>query len=267
MNTGLKDKVVVVTGGSAGIGKAAALAFAEEGCRVAVCGRSQAKLDALQADFAKMNFPLFTYSVDVTDVPAMEAFAESVAEHYGRIDVWVNNAGISDPMPFDETDEAAFNRMVNTNLKSVFFGSAIAARQMRKTGGGVIIQTSSFTSMIPTAGKMLYGATKAAVNSMTQTMAAELAADNIRVVGVIPGYIQTEMTAQNIARNGDWLVSNIAARRLGQPQDLAGLYVFLASDAAAYMTGVSVPFAGGKLCVQNPMWSWERKAAQEKNQA
>ena len=129
----------------------------------------------------------------------------------------------------------------------------------KKEKGGVIINTSSFTSVIPTAGKALYGATKAAVTNLTQTLAAELAADNIRVVSIVPGYIATEMTAQNISLNRDWLVSNITAKRLGTTDDLADAYVFLASDAAQYITGTELQVAGGKLCVQNPMWSWERK--------
>ena len=263
MKTGLKGKSVVITGGTAGIGKAAALAFAREGAKVAVCARNENKLEAMRQIFAEISAPLLTGHVDVTQIPDVEAFAEKVVAEWGRIDVWVNNAGLSEPMPFDETDENAYNRMMNTNLKSVFFGSACAARHMKRSGGGVIIQTSSFTSIIPTAGKMLSSATKAAVNSMLQTMAGELAAYNIRVVGVSPGYIRTEMTAANIKENGAWLVSNITANRLGEPEDLADLYVFLASDAAKYMTGVAIPFDGGKLCVQNPMWSWEKKKKEE----
>ncbi len=263
MTTGLSNKVVVITGGTAGIGKAAAFAFAREGAKVAVCGRKEEKLENIKKEFEEKGYSILTVRADVTKIEDINTLAETVIEEYGTIDVWINNAGLSDPMPFDETDEASFDRMINTNLKSVFFGSACAAKYMKEKDGGVIIQTSSFTSVIPTAGKMLYSATKAAVNSMVQTMAGELAAYHIRVVGVIPGYIQTEMTASNIEKNREWLVSNISAKRLGQPEDLADLYVFLSSDSAKYMTGVSVPFAGGKLCVQNPMWSWEKKEREE----
>ena len=263
MKLGLEGKVAAVTGGASGIGKAVARAFLDEGCRVAVCGRSQARLDAMQEQCG--TDALYTQSVDVTDERALEAFARTVYERFGRLDVWVNNAGMSDPMPFEEADGAAFDRLVNVNFKAVFFGCQTAARYLRKTGpdkpqgGGVILNTSSFTSVIPTAGKALYGATKAAVNSLTECFAAELAADGIRVVSVIPGYIRTEMTEANIEKNGKWLVSNIAANRLGTPEDMAGAYVFLASDAAAYISGTSLKVAGGKLCVQNPRWSWERR--------
>ncbi|MGN0970597.1 MAG: SDR family NAD(P)-dependent oxidoreductase [Aristaeellaceae bacterium] len=264
MNLGLKGKTVIITGGSSGIGKAAALQFLAEGCSVAVCGRSRRRLEAMAEECKGL--PLMVRSVDVTDTAALDAFGREALEAFGRVDVWINNAGLSDPMPVEQTDEAAFDRMIAVNLKAVFFGSQTAARLMRVTGGaktqcgGVILNTTSFTSVIPTAGKALYGATKAAVSSLTRTLAAELAADGIRVVSVIPGYIRTEMTEQNISRNGAWLVSNITANRLGTPEDMAGAYVFLASDAAGYITGTELEVAGGKLCVQNPMWSWERKA-------
>ena len=263
MNLGLKGKTVVITGGTSGIGKGAALMFLAEGCNVAVCGRNQTKIDAMLAECAGK--PLMAVQTDATSIEGLNEFGNAVLESFGRVDVWINNAGMSDPMPFEDADEAAFDRMIAINLKAVFFGSQTAARLMRMTSedkkeaGGVILNTSSFTSVIPTAGKALYGATKAAVTNLTQSLAAELAADSIRVVSIVPGYIRTEMTAKNIAANNDWLVSNITARRLGTPEDMAGAYVFLASDAAQYITGSELQVDGGKLCVQNPMWSWERK--------
>ncbi len=257
MEIGLKDKVVVITGGSAGIGRAVSFAFSKEGCKVAVCGRNKDKLNKLKKDFGDSS--LFIKSVDVAYVGQIKSFAEDVQRAFGRIDIWVNNAGISDPMPFTNTSEEAFDRLININLKSVFYSCMISSEIMKKTGGGVIINTSSFASVIPTAGKALYGATKAAVNSLTRSLAAELAADNIRVVSVIPGYIQTDMTRENIANNKDWLISNITANRLGKPEDMVGAYLFLASKAAEYITGVCLEVSGGKLCVQNPMWSWNRK--------
>lgn len=257
MDLGLKGKTVVVTGGSSGIGKAVAHAFSKEGCNVAVCGRNKEKLKNMKKEFG--DSPLFVKSVDVIRNDELQSFAKDVEQLYGRIDIWVNNAGMSDPMPFENASEEDFYRLIDINLKSVFFGSAIAAKVMRKVGSGVIINTSSFTSLMPTAGKALYGATKAAIDNLTRSMAAELAADHIRVVSIIPGYIQTEMTQDNINRNNDWLVSNIAAKRLGVPADLAEAYVFLASKAASYITGIALPVSGGKFCVQNPLWSWNRE--------
>lgn len=254
MKLGLAGKTVIITGGASGIGRGAALAFLEEGANVAVCGRSQAKLDALATELNDNR--LFSMRADVTDNNAMEAFASAVHERFGRVDVWINNAGASEPRALMDTDEAAFDRLVSTNFKSVFFMCKLAAKHLRASGGGVIINTSSFTSVVPTAGKALYGATKAAVNSLTQAFAAELAASNIRVVAVIPGYIETDMTSGNISENREWLVSEIPLNRLGTPEDTAGAFVFLASDAAKYITGIELRVTGGKLCVQNPMWSW-----------
>lgn len=252
-------KTVVITGGTSGIGKAVAAAFLKEGCYVAVCGRNPAKVDAVTETFDNERF--FAMVADATSVDQTNQFGDCIFERFGRVDVWINNAGLSDPMPFERADETAFDRMVSANLKSAFFGSQTAARLMKKSRdvaeNGVIINTSSFTSVIPTAGKALYGATKAAVTNLTRTLAAELAADRIRVVSIVPGYISTEMTEKNIAKNRDWLVSNIAERRLGNPEDMVGAYVFLASDAAAYVTGTELIVSGGKLCVQNPLWSWE----------
>lgn len=257
MRLGLTGKTAVITGGTSGIGKAAALAYLDEGCNVVVCGRNEDKLEAMRKQCEGR--PFLAIQTDVTDIAALNELGKASFEKFGSVDIWVNNAGLSDPMPFEEANEAAFDRMININLKAVFFGSQVAAHFMRKGKGGTIINTSSFTSVIPTAGKALYGATKAAVTNLTQTLAAELAADGIRVVSIVPGYIRTEMTAKNIAANNDWLVSNITAKRLGEVEDLASAYVYLASEAAGYITGCELRVAGGKLCVQNPMWSWERK--------
>lgn len=265
MKLGLEGKTVAITGATSGIGKAVALSFLEEGCQVAVCGRNEGKIKALQAQCAGK--PLLAMKADISDTQGLKAFGKATLEAFGQVDVWINNAGLSDPMPFMDTDENDFDRMININLKAVFFGSQIAAGLLKTTNakkkkpGGVIINTSSFTSVIPTAGKALYGATKAAITNLTQTLAAELAAERIRVVSIVPGYIQTEMTEKNIALNRDWLVSNITLKRLGTVGDMAGAYVFLASDAAAYITGTELQVAGGKLCVQNPMWSWNNHIA------
>lgn len=259
MNLCLKDKVVALTGGSAGIGKAVALAFAEEGCLVSVCGRNQVRLDALSAEFHKQGYDLCTVAADVAVHDDLVRFAEATVRQYGRIDIWINHAGAIEPAPFETLTQDQWDKVVNTNLRAVYYGSAIAAEQMRKTGGGVIINTSSFTSLVPTAGKALYSATKAAVNNLTQSLAIELASDKIRVVGVIPGYVHTEFTAANVAKNHDMLVSSIGLKRLSEPPDLVGAYLFLASDAVAgYISGISLPVAGAKFCTQNPLWSWQK---------
>ena len=263
MDLNLKDKVVAVAGGTSGIGEAVAMAFAKEGCKVAVCGRSQSKIDAMQAAFQKEGFELLTMSVDVGVNAQLKSFTEAVVETYGRLDIFINNAGISIRKPFETLSEEDWYKVINTNQKSVFFGCAFAAEQMRKTGGGVIINTSSFTSVVPTCGSAVYSSTKAAVDKMTKVFAAELAADHIRVVGVQPGMTVSPLTEEECRKNFDRFVSLIAMKRLAYPEDMVGAYLFLASDMASYISGVSLPVAGAKLTAQNPHYSWQLKETQK----
>lgn len=260
MDLGLKDKVVAITGGTSGIGAEVALAFAREGAKVAVCGRSQDKLDAIARHFQEAGLPLYTEAVDVAVNAQLEHFAQAVVETYGRLDVWISNAGSSLVKPCEEITEGEFYALVDVDLKSVLFGAVCAARHMRKTGGGVIINTSSITAMIPSAGRALYGALKASVNSLTRSLAAELAADHIRVTAIAPGYTVTPLTESSIADRYDWLVSSIAMNRLATPQDMVGGYLYLASNMAEYVDGVCLEISGGKFAVQNAQWSWERSA-------
>lgn len=263
MDLNLKDKVVAVAGGTSGIGEAVAMDFAKEGCKVAVCGRSQSKIDAMQAAFQKEGFELLTMSVDVGVNAQLKSFTEAVVETYGRLDIFINNAGISIRKPFETLSEEDWYKVINTNQKSVFFGCAFAAEQMRKTGGGVIINTSSFTSVVPTCGSAVYSSTKAAVDQMTKVFAAELAADHIRVVGVQPGMTVSPLTEEECRKNFDRFVSLIAMKRLAYPEDMVGAYLFLASDMASYISGVSLPVAGAKLTAQNPHYSWQLKETQK----
>ncbi len=263
MDLKLKDKVVAIAGGTSGIGEAVAMAFAKEGCKVAVCGRSQRKIDAMQAAFQKEGFELLTMSVDVGVNAQLKGFTEAVVETYGRLDIFINNAGISIRKPFETLSEEEWYKVINTNQKSVFFGCAFAAEQMRKTGGGVIINTSSFTSVVPTCGSAVYSSTKAAVDQMTKVFAAELAADHIRVVGIQPGMTVSPLTEEECRKNFDRFVSLIAMKRLAYPEDMVGAYLFLASDMASYISGVSLPVAGAKLTAQNPHYSWQLKETQK----
>ncbi|MGI6782823.1 MAG: SDR family NAD(P)-dependent oxidoreductase [Aminivibrio sp.] len=264
MELGLKGKVVVITGGSAGIGRAVAEAFALEGCRVVVCGRNRGRLEEVEKDFTAKGFEICTVAADVSQISQLEDLADVAVKKFGKIDVWINNAGLNTGRKaFYEVTEEQWHEVVNADFKSVFFGSAIAAEHMKKSGGGVILNTSSFTSIIPTCGVALYSAIKAAVDNLTRTMAAELACYKIRVLSVQPGYTHTALTASNIEKNFEFLVQNIAMRRLATPEDMANAFVFLASDAAGYINGISLPVAGAKLCVQNPMWSWQGNSDQK----
>jgi 3-oxoacyl-[acyl-carrier protein] reductase len=146
---GLKNKTVVITGGTAGIGLATARAFALEGCKVAVCGRSQDKVTAISREFEEKGYPLFATSVDVSVDSQLENFANQVNEKFGKIDVWINNAAISPKIPLIDMTGDEWDEVFRVNLRAVFIGSQLAARMMRECGGGVILNAASFAAVIP----------------------------------------------------------------------------------------------------------------------
>ncbi len=257
MDLNLKDKVVIITGGATGIGKATALEFLKEGAKVAICGRRQQRLDEACSDFKDSGFDVFSKSVDIRDYSAFERFISEVVARFGRLDVMINNAGANQIKSLMDYDVDEFRAMLDTNLISVFSGCKIAAGHMQKTGGGVILNASSFSAVAPNAGRAPYSAAKTAVSSLTRSFAAELAKDRIRVVAYVPGMIETEISAKNIAANGEALLKDIPVKRFGKPEDIAKTLVFLASDAADYINGTNIEIAGGKRCVQNPWYSYE----------
>lgn len=259
MEYGLKDKVVAITGGTTGIGRAVAEGFLREGAKVAVCSHNPGKVEKAQKYFDSLGYQVLTSQTDVTSNAELRAFADMVVSYYGRIDVWINHAGINIRGGFEQLPEEDFQRTMNCNVKAVFYGTAYAAAYMRKTGGGVIIDTSSFTAVLPTAGVAVYSASNAAVSSLVATTAAELAADNIRVVGVIPGMVVTPQTEAIVSAGTEKLLKSIPMQRLAVPEDMVGTYLFLASNQAAYINGVCIRVDGGKYCTQNPLWSWENK--------
>ena len=260
MDLHLKDKVVVVTGGSEGIGKAIVLEFLKENCKVAVVARRQEVLDELLKECAGKGFGgnITAFSADVTDAGRMAEVCAAVVAKFGRLDVWINNAGKSLRKGLMDVSLEEWNQALNVNLTSAFICSKLAATEMRKTGGGVIINCTSFATSILTAGIGSYGVAKNGLRAMTDIFAAELAADNIRVIAYAPGLIETPLTAPRVAANRGYLESQIALKRLGTPEDIAPAVVFLCSEQASYFTGTEVVIAGGKFCVQNPMYSWDK---------
>jgi len=256
MDLGLMGKVVLITGGATGIGKASALSFLKEGCQVAICGRTKAKIDSAVQEFKDQGYDVIGGAADAGNSAEITTFANKVGQEYGKIDVWINNAGIYPQRTVLDITEEEWDETFRINVKSVFIGTRIAAGFMKKQGKGVILNASSFASILPSAGSSAYAATKAAISSFTRTSAAELAPFHIRVVAYIPGMIRSEMTEPIIATKSKFLTEQIALNRLGEPEDIADTLVFLASDSARYITGNSIEISGGKFCVQNPMYSW-----------
>lgn len=256
MDLGLNNKVVVITGGTSGIGKACVDAFLEEGCSVVVCGRSTAKLESFRAEYEGRD--VLAVKGDVSSAQDMETLAASAVERFGGINVWVNNAGIYpkgnlEDMPLDDWREA-----FAINVDGVLYGSRAAIPHLRRAGGGVIVNASSYASIMPTGGRGAYGITKAAVSHMTKVLAAELAPDNIRVVAYMPGFVLTGLNAAVLNEYESGAVMRQAVQnRYGRPEEIAKLVVFLASNAARFMTGCGVEASGGKFCVQNPFAAWK----------
>jgi NAD(P)-dependent dehydrogenase (short-subunit alcohol dehydrogenase family) len=256
VDVNLKNKVAVVTGGTAGIGFATAELFAREGAKVAICSSRQANVDKALKALAGKGLKVYGEMVDVSNRQEMFAFADRVEKAFGGIDVWVSNAGIFLEKKIIDTPEDLWQKTMDVNLKSVYYGGLIAADKIRKRGGGVLINAASFASVIPSVGSGVYAASKAAIANMTRTLAGELAPFNIRVIGFIPGVIETPMTAGWIDKKGRVLASQHALNRVGRADEVANALLFLASDYASFITGTCVEITGGKFCVQNPSDAW-----------
>lgn len=256
MELGLGGKTVVITGGTAGIGKACAEAFLKEGCGVAVCGRSKNKLASFRAEFA--GEPVLALRANTARPADMESLAAETHARFGRIDIWINNAGVYPrgylmDMPLDQ-----WRRLFAVNLDGVLFGCRAAVPYLRNQGG-VILNAGSFATLMPAAGTGGYAISKAAVHHMTRVLAGELAPYGIRVLSYLPGVTDTDLAKNLIAENNaDRLYRPVAQRRYASPGEIANVVVFLASAAASFMTGTAVEASGGKYCVQNPWQPWQK---------
>jgi glucose 1-dehydrogenase len=245
----LQNKVAVVTGASLGIGSAIALAFAKEGAAVAVDYRShpdQAKeiVDKIEGSGGKAT----SVRADVSDPEDVKNLIRKAVEEFGRLDVMINNAGMEEKMPFLDTPLDVWNKTIAVNLTGAWLGCQEAARQMVSQGGsGRIINVSSVHEDLPMPTNSPYCATKGGLRMLMRTIAVELAPHNITVNNIAPGAIDTPMDAP-LKEDQDKmqeLLSEIPLRRMGQPEEVAALAVYLASDAASYVTGSTFVIDGG----------------------
>ncbi len=240
---GLTGKRVLVTGGASGIGAATLGRFLDEGCRVGVLDRDAAASRRLLGELPGLTF---TLAADVTEPDAVAAAFQQLDEAWGGLDVLVNNAGISLAHAFVDITPQDWRRVIDVNLNGVFFVAREAARRMLAGGGGVILNMGSTNALIGVPGYADYNASKAGVVELTRTMALELG-PTIRVNAVCPGFVLTPMQrAEYTPERIDAFVQKIPLRRCAEPEEVAALFAFLASDEAAYMTGQCLVIDGGE---------------------
>lgn len=241
----MKDHVVLITGGAAGIGKATADAFLAEGARVWIWDLNRDAVEQSLATWTAAGHTVMADFVDVSDYVAVDTAIKRIVEESGKLDVLVNNAGITMDRSLLKMDPATWQKVIDVNLTGVFNCSRVAAEQMVTQGSGVILNASSVVGLYGNFGQTNYVATKAGVIGMTKTMARELGRKGIRVNAVAPGFIATEMVQKMPQEVIDGMVSKTPAGRMGTPEDIANAYVFLASDKASFITGTVISVDGG----------------------
>ncbi len=242
----LKNKVAIVTGGSRGIGLATVERFLQEGATVVLTASTQANAQKAVAQL-KEKYPeaqISGISPNLSDYQSVHQAFEQVVCRYGKIDILVNNAGISESTPLEAYTEDLFDRVIDLNVKGVFNATRAAVEQMAKRGEGVILNTSSMVSITGQPSGLAYPTSKFAVNGMTVSLARELGPKGIRVNAVAPGIIETDMMKAVPKEVIEPMIRNIPLRRLGQPEDIANAFLFLASEEASYITGVILSVDG-----------------------
>jgi 3-oxoacyl-[acyl-carrier protein] reductase len=248
----LKDKVSLITGAGSGIGRATALLFAEEGAKVVAIDRNREALEKTQSLIEQKRGNCQSLVFDLTQESQVAEVIDTAIATYGRIDILHNNAGVSIVKPITETTEADWDFLFNINLKAVFFGCKHVIPHMVKQGGGVIINTASELSIVGQPLFSAYCATKGGVLAFTRALAVEWVAKGIRVNAVCPGPIATPMLqaefdiAPNPNAEKQAAIESIPAGRLGKPEEIAKVVLFLASDDAQFVHGAAIVADGGK---------------------
>lgn len=235
----LKGKTAMVTGGSRGIGLAVVRKYLEHGAAVALCGSREDTVNKALEGLKKENpeYQVIGLWPDLQNPEEVAAAIESVKNKFGKLDIMVNNAGVSARESLYEYKPDDFSKILNLNVNAVFVCSQAAAKMMKTQGGGVIINTSSMVSIYGQAAGVGYPASKFAVNGITKSLARELGRDNIRVNAVAPGVTRTDMVAALPEEMIQPLIATIPLGRIAEPEDIANAFLFLASDLASYVTG------------------------------
>lgn len=247
----LSSKTALITGGGAGIGRACALAFAREGARVAVLGRRRQPLEQVAAEILAQGGEAMAVVADVTRSPEISAAIEQVVARFGPFQVVVNNAGVTFVGTADETSEEDWNRILAINLTGTFLVSKAALPVLRRAGGGSIVNLSSVYGLVARRQRTAYTASKGGVTLLTQAMALDHASEGIRVNCICPALVETEMVRRVLEHTRDpeatlrARIAELPLGRLGKPEDVAQMAVYLASDESSWVTGAALPIDGG----------------------
>jgi 3-oxoacyl-[acyl-carrier protein] reductase len=242
----LADKIAVVTGGSRGIGRAIALALGQAGARVAVtCTRHREDAEAVLQELRDVGSDGRVYQFDIADYAATTAAFEHLIDDFGRLDILVSNAGIRSDQLLVRMKPEEWESVIRTNLSGTFHCARVAARAMLRQRWGRIISITSIAGLMGNAGQTNYAASKAGMVGFTKALAKELALRGITVNAVAPGFIETDMTRSLPERQRQALLQQIPTGRFGTPEDVAACVVFLASEAARYITGEVISVSGG----------------------
>lgn len=241
----LENQVALITGSTRGIGKAIALAFAQEGASVIICGTNEALASQYSQELSHQGFSAQSFVCDVTNTQKVEEMVNKILDKHNRIDILVNNAGITRDNILPRMREVDWDAVINVNLKGVFNCTKAVAKAMLKAQKGKIISVASIIGITGNVGQANYAASKAGIIGFTKSVAREFASRGITANVIAPGYIQTEMTNKLGEKTQEIILKDIPLRRFGTPQDVAGVCVFLASPQADYITGQTILIDGG----------------------
>lgn len=241
----LKDNVALITGAGRGIGKATAILFAREGAKIAIADWDDKLGEETVRELRDIGTEAMFIHVDVTNREQVQAMVSSVEAAYGQINILINNAGITHDSFLTKMSEDQWNRVIGVNMTGVFYVTQAVAPIMIRQGKGVILNASSVVGVYGNIGQTNYAATKAGVIGMTKSWAKELGRKGIRANAVAPGFIVTEMTAKVPQKVLDQMKEKTPIGRLGNPEDVAKAFLFLASDDSSYINGVVLSVDGG----------------------
>ncbi|SFZ79180.1 3-oxoacyl-[acyl-carrier-protein] reductase [Chitinimonas taiwanensis] len=241
----LANKVTVITGAASGIGQATALRFAKEGARVVVCDINQAGIDNVVSEIVAAGGQAIGYVVNVTDKASITAMVAGVKTQWSRVDVLVNNAGIVADAQLSKMTDEQFDRVIDINLKGVYNCTKAVVDTMIEQGSGVILNASSVVGLYGNFGQTNYAAAKFGVIGFTKTWAKELGKRGIRSNAVCPGFVATPILKDMPEKVIQAMEEKVPMRRLAQPEEIASVYLFLASDDASYINGAVLSVDGG----------------------